>query len=317
MRHISIILTILITTLISCSSGLKPILNQSIYLIKDKDGLYLYDYKSQTEKLIFKASDNQVFLDEPILINNDTLTFGIKGELVFNSQNDTNSFVEGETYSKIYYSKLSSSDKCWISKEIFYEIIGHDTLKIKTQKFNSNGEVTFDSDTSMRFRGTSTTYKGVTFNYFKPRFYTIHTNHDKSVFSLRGNIYLAQGGDTTLLVEFKGNFDPKFGSGYFQPQLNPSNTYVVYRYLPGFLNLEGRPSLQRIYLNSKKTEIIKKGDFVSPSFSDDGNFILFKRNERQGKKGTWISDIYLLDLTSLKEKKISEAYSATWIIKVE
>jgi hypothetical protein len=314
MRKISISLTILIAILISCSSGLKPILNQSIYLIKDKDGLYLFDFKSQTEKLIFKALDNQVFLDEPILISNDTLTFGIKGELIFNSQKDTNSFVEGETYSKIYYSQISTSDTCWISKEIFYEVIGHDTLKIKTQIFNSYGQITFETDTSMRFKGASTTYKGVTFNYFKPRFYTIHTNYDKSVFSLRGNIYLAEGVDTTLLVEFKGNFDPKFGSGYFQPQLDPTNTYVVFRYLPGSLNLIGKPSLQKIDLNSKKMEIIKKGNFVSPSFSNDGNFILFKRNEREGKRGTWISDIYLLDLTTLKEKKISEAYSASWII---
>ena len=61
-----------------------------------------------------------------------------------------------------------------------------------------------------------------------------------------------------------------------------------------------------------KTDILKTGDYVKPTFSSDGNFILFKRDEKQGKMNTWVSKIYLLDLTTLKEQKISKAYSAQW-----
>ncbi len=52
---------------------------------------------------------------------------------------------------------------------------------------------------------------------------------------------------------------------------------------------------------------MKKGDYNNPTFSADGKFMLYSRDEKEGKSTTWISDIYLLDLTTLKEKKISQA----------
>jgi len=304
-------LTILIltfATLLSCT-GLTSQPKQSIYLFKDKDGLYLYDPTTDKEKIIYKASDNQVFLDEPFQLSNDTLTFGFSGELTFT---DTSDYSEGQKYYNDYFSVDLNSGKNWLSRKILYEVIGHTTLNIKTLSVDINGKTSVLSDTSMMFQGSSSTSKGITYNNFKPRFFSKQSLGDKSVFSLRGSIYYTYKSDTTLLVEYKGHFDPKFGSGYFQPQLDPTGQYAVFRYLPGFMNFKEDASLQKVNVQTKKTEILKTGDFDKPTFSADGKFILFKRDQKQGKSNTWISKIYLLDLTTMKELKISNAYSAQW-----
>lgn len=297
-------------TLISCALKPSSRPKQSVYLLKDKDGLYLYDSTSDKERLIFKATDNQIFLDEPIKISGDTLTFGIKGELVFAETSPTES--GGERYFKDYYSVCLKTGKSWLSGKISYEVLGHSTLRIKSLSFDTSGNPNVLSDTSVIFKGTSTTSKGVVYNDFKPRFFSKHSIGNKSVFSLRGSIYYTDKSDTTLLVEYKGHFDPKFGSGYFQPQLDPTGEYVIFRYLPGFMNFTEDASLQKVDVKSRKIEIIKSGTFNHPTFSADGKFILFSRDQREGKLNTWISKIYLLDLTTLKERKISHAYSAQW-----
>ena len=118
--------------------------------------------------------------------------------------------------------------------------------------------------------------------------------------------------DTTKIVDYQGNFDAKFGSGYFQPQLDPTGQFVVYRYLPGFLNFKKKSTLERIDLNKKKITRIKTGDFCKPTFSKDGKFILFRRNEKQGKNDVWYSEIYILELETNKVWKIGEADIAYW-----
>lgn len=299
-----------VAILLSCAVGLTSQPKQSIYLFKDKDGLYLYDPTTEKEKIIFKATDKQVFLDEPLKISGDTLTFGIMGELVFAETSSTES--GGERYFNDYYSVDLRTGRNWLSRKISYEVIGHSTLNIKVFTFDVNGKTNVLSDTSMIYEGSSTTSKGVVYNEFKPRFFSRQSLGDKCVFSLRGSIYYTDKSDTTLLVEYRGHFDPKFGSGYFQPQLDPTGQYAVFRYLPGFMNFKEEASLQKVNIKTKKTEILKTGDFNDPTFSADGKFILFSRDQKEGKLNTWISKIYLLDLTTLKEQKISNAYSAQW-----
>jgi len=238
------------------------------------------------------------------------LTFGITGELVLTETSPKES--GGERYFNEYYSLDIKTGKSWLSRKVLYEVIGHSTLNIKTLLVDVTGKTTILSDTSMVYKGSSNTPKGVTYNDFKPRFFSKQSWGDKSVFSLRGSIYYTDKSDTTLLVEYTGNFDPKFGSGYFQPQLDPTGQYAVFRYLPGFMNFKEDASLQKVNIQTKETEILKTGDFNDPTFSTDGKFILFTRDQKQGKSDTWISKVYLLDLTTLKEQKIGNAYSAQW-----
>jgi hypothetical protein len=270
-----------LTTLVSCSAGLSHKPKQNIFLFKDKDGLYQYDPTTDKEKVIFKASDKQVFLDEPYQLSGDTLTFGIKGELVFVETSPTES--GGERNFNEYYSVDLVTGKNWLSKKILYEVIGHTMINIKTLLFDINGKSNVLSDTTMIYKGSYTTSKGVVYNDFKPRFFSKATVGDKSVYSYRGSIYLTHQTDTTLLVEFKGNFDAKFGSGYFQPQLDPTGQYAVFRYLPGFMNFKENTSLQKVDLKTKKVSEVKEGDFDEPTFSNDGNFLLFSRNQKEGK----------------------------------
>ncbi len=308
MGYRSFLLIILIYVVTSISAyGIDDNLNQSILLFKDKDGVYLYDHQTQREKLIFKAK-KRIFLDEPYYLVNDTLTFGFKGEIILTEIGENS---RRRNYYKEYYSIDLTSGNYWISKKTLYEI-ENSILKVKTFKLTPDGEAVLVNETTSVYKRGSSSYKGFTFNNLKPRFYSEHCVGSKTVFSLCGSIYLVDKSDTTLLVDFKGKFDPKFGSGYYQPQIDPKGEFVVFRYLPGIINLEEEPSLQKIDLITKRIEIVKNGRFVKPMFSENGNYLLYKRDERKGKKHTWISSINLLNLRTLEEKQIGKAYSAGW-----
>jgi len=304
-KYLCVILTILAIN--RCSPPQKP--TQSILLFKDKDGIYEYYPTTGKEEIVYKATDAKIFLDEPYCLIQDTLTFGVEGKLTYI---DTANYSAGKKYFKDYISVDLKTKRNWLSRKILYEVDGRTTLKIRTQIFNSKGVITFQSDSSTIFRGLSSTYKGITYNVFKPRFFSISTVGKKTVFSLRGNIYLVENGDTSKIVDYKGTFDPKFGSGYFEPQLDPTGQFAVFRYLPGFMNFTESPSLQKVELSTKHVEKIKKGFFSKPLFAKDGQFLLFKRNERQGKNDTRIYDIELLDLKTNHEWKIGEANAASW-----
>ena len=304
-----LIFFIVVLTFYSCNSLQKKEPQQSVFLFKDKDGLYLYDFVKQKDTVIFKASSEQIFLDEPSAFSGDILQFGFRGE--YNYPNETNT-LKGETYYKTYYSLDLKTGNNWISKKVLYEVSENDTLKIITQFIAPDGKVISIKDSSAKYEGLSSTYKGITFNDNEPRFFSISTVGNKSVYSLRGNIYLTDQTDTTLLVKFDGHFDPKFGSGYFQPRLEPKAKYALVTYLPGFMSFS-EASLKKVDIKTKDISTFSKGDYSDLTFSKDGNFFLFKRNERQGKNDTWLSDIYIFDLTTKKEFKIGEADSAQWI----
>jgi hypothetical protein len=305
-----ILLFSLVSTLLSCSTDTTVIHCQSIYLFKDKDGLYLYDPQTDKEKIIFKATDNQVFLDEPIKIVGDTITFGIKGDLVFAKTSETES--GGERYFNDYYSVNLKTGKSWLSEKVIYEVIGHSKLNIKILQYNNGQNATITLDSTMKYQGSSSSYKGTKYNQFNPRFYTVHSLGESSVFSNRGSIYYVSKQDTVLLAQNNTMFNPKTGGGFFDPQIAPSGEFVVFSFHPGLWDTNNEPSLQKINIKTKRIEIMKKGDYYNPTFSADGKFMLYSRDEKEGKSTTWISDIYLLDLTTLKEKKISQAYSAKW-----
>lgn len=300
-------ITILFFILNSCTTTTINKPAQSVLLFKDKDGIYLYNATTKTESIVFNATANQVFLDEPYKLANDTLIFGVKGDLTY----DDSVNFHGEHSFKDYYTLDLNSGNHWLSEKIHYSVIDH-TLKISTQKFNASGDVVSRTDTAVAYIGSSSSSKGITYNEFKPRFFSSSTVNRKTVYSNRGSIYFVENNDTTKLVDFKGNFDPKFGSGFYQPVLDPSGEYVIYRYLPGFMNFKEEASLQKVEIKTKRKSIIKKGEYSNPSFSSDGQFILFERNGRFNKMNCWISDIYILDIATLTEGKIGVANSASW-----
>lgn len=304
-----IILILLFGSLLTCTKRQPTILTQSIFLFKDKDGLYLFDPVAQTEKLVYKTNNNQVFLDQPYELSNNILTFGFRGEKTLKEKGN---YELGENYYTEFYSINLNTNKTWLSKKVLYDVMGHDSLKIKIVNIDTNHKTTVYVQKAEKLSGSSSSYKGIMYNDSKPRFFSSHSIGDKTVFSSEGNIYYINKLDTTLLVKFDGHFDMKFGSGYFEPRLDPKGEYVIFSYLPGFLNMKEKTSLQKINIKDKDIELIKNGDFSNPAFSKDGNFLLFQRNESEGLNNTWASEIYLLDLTTLNEKKISTANSFQW-----
>jgi len=186
--------------------------HQSVYLFKDKDGLYCYDFKNRKETLILKASKGQIFLDEPCRFLGDTLIIGIKGGF---SKNKDIGNDEKETYYDTYYNIDLRSGRHWISEKKTYEMrMQPENIKLTTQFFGPNGKLTLVKDTVMKFESEESSYKGAVFNTEGPRFFSKSTVGNKTIYSLCGNIYLAEGHDTTELLKFEGDFDPKFGSGY-------------------------------------------------------------------------------------------------------
>lgn len=303
-----LIFFIAVLTLWSCNNGQRKEPQQSVFLFKDKVGLYLYDFIKQKDTVIFKANNKQIFLDEPSILSGDTLQFGFRGE--YDYPNETNT-LKGHTYYKTYYSLNIKTGSNWISKKVLYETTESNSLKITTQSFAPDGKLIATKDSLTKYEGLSSTYKGITFNDNEPRFFSKSTVGNKSVYSLRGNVYLTDQADTTLLVKFDGHFDHKFGSGYFQPRLDPKANYVLVTYLPGFMSLS-KPSLKRVDIKTKDISTFSNGAYSDLTFSKDGNFFLFKRNERRSNNDTWLSDIYIFDLTTKKEFKIGEADVAQW-----
>jgi hypothetical protein len=296
--------------LICCENRLqkpseKP--SQSIFMFRDKDGLYEYDVATAKEKLIHKLQDWQVFLDEPYRLSGDTLTFGMVGQQASSTE------YEGLNYYNYYVSVDLKTGKNRVSREIKYSTdLADRQLNIKVCDIDLETRQKIVHDTTMPYLGYVSSYRGMVFNDNR-RFYSEHTVGNKKVYSENGSLYCTTsdetGNQTDLLIENQ-TFDPKFGNGYLQPQLDPTGNYVICTFVPGFLK-QGA-SLYKVILAGKKTEVVKEGLFNGPQFCADGKFVLFSRDLQQNKRQAWESDIYVLDLKTLHETKIGKAGLAQW-----
>jgi hypothetical protein len=304
-----IALLLVISGLLSCQHPPIEKPNQSIFLFKDKDGLYLYDFATAKEKLICKLKDWQVFLDEPYELSGDRLTFGMVGELANSTE------YNGIHYYNYYVSVDLKTGKNRVSREIKYSTDIADTvLNIKICDIDTESRQKVVHDTTMAYHGYSSSYRGMVFNNDKTRFYSEHILGNKKAYSENGSLYCnyqnERGSETDLLIENK-HFDPKFGNGYLQPQLDPTGTYILFTFAPGFMK-QGA-SLQKVSLADKKITIIKEGKFESPVFSTDGKFILFRRNAEENKLKAWESEVYILNLQTLEETQIGKASLVQWV----
>lgn len=307
LKTISLVLSI--ASFLGCQHPPAEKPAQSVFLFKDKDGLYEYDFATGKEKLVHKLQDWQVFLDEPYELSGDVLTFGMVGLQA----------VSGQYNGIHYYNYCISVDlktgKSRVSREIKYSTdIADKLLNIKVMAIDSESRQKTASDTTMPYHGYIDSYRGMVFNDEHPRFYSEHRLGNKKTYSENGSLYCnyqtERGSETDLLVENE-YFNPKFGNGYLQPQLDPSGTYVICTFAPGGFLKKGA-SLNKVTLADKKMEVIKDGQFIDPYFSADGKFVLFRRNAEQNKSKAWESEIYILNLKTLEETKIGKAGLAQW-----
>ncbi len=128
-------------------------------------------------------------------------------------------------------------------------------MKIQTTSFAPSNAVLSQTDSFTTWRSVSYSSTSIEYNQEAERYFSQSTLvKGQSAFSRRDNIYYAKSRDTSLLVKYSGNFNPKFGSGYYQPQISHSGDFLVYKYLPGFklINLTDQPALYRIELITRK-----------------------------------------------------------------
>ena len=284
----------------------KP--GQSVFLYKDNDGLYEYDFTSGKEELIYKLVEQQVFLDQPYRSFGDTIAIGMVGSAAVSEEYNGQDYFNYEVSVSLKTGKNRESRKTTYTTDA-----GNQYLNIKVMEVDSQLRQKKVSDTTLPYRGYLYTHRGMIFNNDKGRFYSEHILGNKKVFTENGSVYCTftteNGNQTDGLITNK-YFDPKFGQGYFQPQLDPSGKYVICTFMPGFMKKPA--ALVKVKLGTEKPEVIKEGKFMSPLFSADGKFVLFRRDAQIDESGAWQSDVYVLNLKTLEETKIARASFAQW-----
>ncbi len=327
------ILTILLATqCASVSNTSKDELSdfQVVYTV-DKDGLFLYNLKTGTEKKIY--STDQVFLDKKMeFLNKNNLLVRhqsksreeererlVYSKYLYRADGDSTFITDNPPYKtfdkhvfikEIYFAINLDNGSNYKFKTIDYEHIEHTTLKIKTSFFDNKGNVMSGHDTTISCSRTSASYKGVKFCDFERYFSKSEIVNERQVFSRRGDLYITNQLDTTLLLKFDGHFDPKFGSGYYKPTISPDGKRISYQYLAGFLK-KGSAIYEMDIDTKQKRQLIGEGYF-NPIYSPDGQKLLIAKNQKQAKDNTWINSIYVLDIETGKITKIGNGTEYLW-----
>lgn len=327
------ILTILFTT--QCASVSKTSKDkesdfQVVYTV-DKDGLFIYDLRTGIEKKIYTT--DLVFLDKKMeFLNDSILLIGhqsksreeekerlVYSKYLYRADGDSTFITDNPPYktfdkhvflTETFFAININNGSNYKCKTIDYEHIEHTTLKIKNTHFDNKGKIESEKDTTIFCNGTSGSYKGIKFCDFERYFSKSEFVENRQVISRRGDLYLINQLDTTLLLKFDGHFDPKFGSGYYRPTISPDGKRISYQYLAGFLK-KGSAVYEMDIDTKQKRELIGEGYF-NPIYSPNGQKLLIAKNQRQAKGNTWINTIYVLDIESGKTKKIGNGTEYIW-----
>lgn len=333
MKKTLYILTILLTTQcvsVSKSSKDKNSDFQVVYTT-DKDGLFIYDLRTSTEKKIYTT--DQVFLDNKMEFLNDSVLLvghqsksreeekerhvyskylnGEDGDSIYITDNTPYKTFDKHVFlSETFFAINLKNGSNYKYKNVDYEHIEHKILKIRTSHFDNKGKLKNEQDTTFLCSGTSISYKGIKFCDFERFFSKSETVNGRQLISRRGDLYLINQLDTNLFLKFDGHFDPKFGSGYYNPTISPDGKRVSYEYLAGFLK-NGSAIYETVIDTKEKKKLIGEGYF-NPVYSPDGQKLLITKNQRKAKGKTWENTIYVLDIESGKTKKIGNGTEYLW-----
>lgn len=315
---------------VSTTSKIEKSDFQIVYTV-DKDGLFIYDLRTETEKKIY--STDQVFIDNTMIFFNDSILIVghqsksreeererlVYSKYLYRADGDSTFITDNPPYktfdkhvflTETFFAINLNNGSNYKYKTLEYEHIKHTTLKIKTSCFDNKGNVTSEHDTTIFCNRTSTSYKGVRFCDFDRYFSKSAIVNERQVFSKRGGLYITNHLDTTLLLKFDGHFDPKFGGGYYKPTISPDGKRISYQYLAEFLK-KGSAIYEMKIDTKQKRKLIGEGYF-NPVYSPDGQKLLIAKNQRQAKENTWINTIYVLDIENRKTKKIGNGTEYLW-----
>jgi hypothetical protein len=210
----------------------------------------------------------------------------------------------------IYHINVKTS-KSFLATIKDYEHYEHKTLKIRTRNFDPIGNLISEKDTSFACGGRSSSLKGIRFCDFTRFYEESETVLGKTIVSERGDLILQDGNSNSVLLKFDGHFDPKFGSGYYNPTLSSDGRKTSFQYLAGFLK-SGSCIYEMDIGTKSKTKLIGEGYF-NPVYSPDNKFLLLFSDNRQSKENTGINDIYIFDIATKTKKKIGQGDNYLWI----
>lgn len=331
MRIYNLLFSILIlTTILSCKSQIKSDL-QFAYTV-DKEGVYLYSLTDNNANAIYTT--DKVFLNDYFKqINDSTLQVGHQSKMrieererkvyskyFYRADGDSTFITDNPPYTvkdnydfltdSIYHINIKTA-KSFLATVIDYEHYEHSILKIKTRSFNNEGKLISEKDTSFVCGGTSSSSKGIRFCNFTRYYGESETVLGKTIITERGDLILKEGNTKTVLLKFDGHFDPKFGSGYYNPTLTSDGKKTTFQYLAGFLK-SGSCIYEMNISTKSKTKLIGEGYF-NPMYSPDNKLLLLFSDNRQSKGNTWINDIYIFEIATKTKKKIGQGENYLWI----
>lgn len=303
MRLIKIIFSSFIfTTIFSCETQIKSDF-QFAYTV-DKKGVYLYSLTDNKSNAIYKT--DKVFLDKYFKqINDNTLQVGHQSEMQKEQKNNYDYLRDS-----IYHINLKTK-KSFLATVIDHKHYDNMILEIITRNFNEYGKLISEKDTSYVCNRTSISSQGIEFCNFKRYYGESETILGKTIITEDGDLILKEGNKKSVLLKFDGHFDPKFGSGYYNPTLTSDSKKTSFQYLAGFFN--NGSCIYEMDIETKiKTELIGEG-FFNPLYSPDNKLLLLFSNNRQSKGNTWIKDIYIFDIETKRKKKIGIGENYLWI----
>ncbi len=331
MRIYNLLFSILIlTTILSCKSQIKS--NLHFAYTVDKEGVYLYSLTDNKANAIYTT--DKVFLNDYFKqINDSTLQVGHQSKMrseererkvyskyFYRADGDSTFITDNPPYTvkdnydfltdSIYHINIKTA-KSFLATVIDYEHYEHSTLKIKTRSFNNEGKLISEKDTSFVCGGTSSSSKGIRFCNFTRYYGESETVLGKTIITERGDLILKEGNTKTVLLKFDGHFDPKFGSGYYNPTLTSDGKKTTFQYLAGFLK-SGSCVYEMDIDTKSKTKLVGEGYF-NPIYSPDNKLLLLFSDNRQSKGNTWINDIYIFDIATKTKNKIGQGENYLWI----
>lgn len=304
--------------------------NEVIYTV-DKKGVFSYSCQTKKNKLLYPTkevflSNSLEFLNDSVIIvgHQDSMTIVKKPRSVnskyFYRVDGDSTFVtdhppytiydEYEYLQERFYAIDLNHGEIWKYKLINYERKRYDSLTVSVSYFSKSGTLIKQTDTLIICNAMSSSGKGVRFCDV-PRFYSeSETVGKKQVISKRGDLYLKENGKETILLDFEGSFDPKFGSGYYRPTISKDGKKVAYQFLAGFLNRGS--GIFEMDMDSKKTNKLTGEGYFNPKYSIDGKNLLIAKDHRHSEPGTWINDIYILNIKTGHKNKIAEGENYVW-----
>lgn len=293
---------------------------QLVYTV-DREGLFLYDLKTGKERKIYTT--DQKFMDKKMQFLNDSIfivahkskrreeekerlvyskyMYRADGDSTFITNNPPYKTVDKYWYvTETYFAVNINTSIAFKYKTIDYEYLDYELLNIKTTRFDTTGQIV---------ESMPITSEGTNFEERERYFSASEQINQRQIFSRQGNLYLVEREDTSMLLKFNGNFEPKFGSGYYNPALSPDGKKVTYQYLAGFLS-EGSAMFEMSIQTKKKKELLD-AEYFRPVYSPDGNKLAVAKNQRQAK-GEWINSIYIYDLRTGKIEKATDGNTYFW-----